>query len=134
MDFIQRHYRDGSGTVYCFSKAECDKTPTKFNNAGISSAAYHAHLSSSIRETTQKKWVDNRKRVIVATSAFGMGIDKGDVRFVIHLTVPKSIEGYYNKCGRAGRDGNISCCLLFYSMQDSIKLMTLSQAQKENWH
>jgi len=84
-----------------------------------------------MRESQQREWLNNRVNVIVATVAFGMGIDKPDVRFVIHMTLPKSIEAYYQECGRAGRDGEKSICMLFYKIQDAFTLMSLIKTKKK---
>lgn len=120
LDLIENRFPGACGIVYCFSKKDCEKTTSALKAVGISAATYHAGLSSPQRESVQRLWLTTAVRVMVATIAFGMGIDKPDVRFVIRLAVPKSIEGYYQECGRAGRDGKTSTCILFFKFSDSV--------------
>ncbi|CAG0900025.1 unnamed protein product [Cyprideis torosa] len=115
---INREFKGASGIVYCLSRNDCEKVAEKLKASGIPSAAYHAGLSDPARSEVQNKWIGDRFKVVVATIAFGMGIDKPDVRFVFHHSIPKSIEGYYQEAGRAGRDGEKAICVLFYSYQD----------------
>lgn len=115
---VIKRFPNVSGIVYCLSRSDCDKMATKLAENGVRAAAYHAGLSDSIRENVQKDWITEKFKVICATIAFGMGIDKPDVRFVLHYSVPKSIEGYYQESGRAGRDGEPSLCILYYNNRD----------------
>ncbi|XP_067665705.1 recQ-like DNA helicase BLM [Haliotis asinina] len=121
--FIKDKYPREYGIVYCLSRNECDTVSTDLQKAGIDAVSYHAGLQDTQRVAIQEKWLyGERCKVICATIAFGMGIDKPDVRFVIHYSLPKSVEGYYQEAGRAGRDGLLSQCVLFYSYQDVKRL------------
>ncbi|CAF2872606.1 unnamed protein product [Rotaria sp. Silwood2] len=124
-NLIISHYSEKCGIVYCFSRAECDKTAKYLSAYKIKALPYHAGLSDSKRQLVQSQWASDDCQVICATIAFGMGIDKPNVRFVIHLSMPKSIEGYYQESGRAGRDGDVSYCYLFFCYQDLVKMKRL---------
>lgn len=117
VEFLQEH-KDQSGIIYCLSRKEVDSITQELQARGFSAMSYHAGLSDEERADHQNKFIKSQVDVIVATVAFGMGINKPDVRFVIHYALPKSIEEYYQEIGRAGRDGLASEALLLYSAGD----------------
>jgi len=120
LQYLKNHPND-SGIIYCQSRKSVDNLSRKLQKEGIRVSPYHAGLSSDVRTENQGKFIKDDVEIIVATIAFGMGIDKPDVRYVIHCDMPKSIEGYYQETGRAGRDGLKSDCILFFSYGDKIK-------------
>ena len=111
-----------SGIIYCLSRKKVEEVAESLNLNGIKALPYHAGLEPKVRAETQDKFLMEDAEVIVATIAFGMGIDKPDVRFVIHHDIPKSMEGYYQETGRAGRDGGEGVCIAFYAQKDVDKL------------
>ncbi len=119
--FIKQH-QGKSGIIYCLSRKKVEELAAVLGANNIKAAAYHAGLDSATRSQTQDDFLMEKIDVIVATIAFGMGIDKPDVRFVIHYDIPKSLEGYYQETGRAGRDGGEGICLAFFAKKDLDKL------------
>ena len=119
--FIRQH-EGKSGIIYCLSRKKVEELSEVLKANNIKAAPYHAGLDSATRSQTQDDFLMERIDVIVATIAFGMGIDKPDVRFVIHYDIPKSLEGYYQETGRAGRDGGEGICIAFYAQKDLKKL------------
>lgn len=119
--FIRQH-KGKSGIIYCLSRKKVEELAEVLKANEIKAAPYHAGLDSATRSQTQDDFLMERIDVIVATIAFGMGIDKPDVRFVIHYDIPKSLEGYYQETGRAGRDGGEGICIAFYARKDLRKL------------
>lgn len=117
INYVKKH-EDESGIIYCATKKNVDKLYTLLNEQGISAGRYHAGLSNDERKQNQEDFTYDRIRVMVATNAFGMGIDKSNVRYVLHYNMPQSLEYYYQEAGRAGRDGEEAECVLFFSKHD----------------
>lgn len=126
-DYVLNTQPGKTGIIYCHSKQSCETTSQKLNEWGIQCMYYHAGMDPNERFEVQTQWQQNKIQLICATIAFGMGIDKPDVRFVIHMYIPRSLEGYYQETGRAGRDGKESECIMFYSYKDARSLQSLIQ-------
>ncbi|XP_068622467.1 recQ-like DNA helicase Blm isoform X2 [Battus philenor] len=125
----EKFFRD-SGIVYCLSRKECESVSADLRKVGIQAAPYHAGLADKKREAVQASWLADKYKVICATIAFGMGVDKADVRYVIHHSLPKSVEGYYQEAGRAGRDGEVATCLMYYSYSDVMRYRRLLDMER----
>ena len=117
--YIKEHM-DESGIIYCATRKNVDKLYDEFSSLGISVTKYHAGLDNETRKQNQDDFIYDRVQVVIATNAFGMGIDKSNVRYVIHYNMPQSMENYYQEAGRAGRDGGESQCIMLFSAQDVI--------------
>lgn len=127
-----REHGDESGVIYCITRKAVEEVCEQLDRDGFSVTRYHAGLSDEERKQNQEDFIYDNKKIIVATNAFGMGIDKSNVRFVIHYNMPKNIESYYQEAGRAGRDGMPAECLLLYSGKDVITNQFLIEQNREN--
>jgi ATP-dependent DNA helicase RecQ len=121
LDFIEGEHAGDAGIVYCLSRKKVEETAAFLNDSGVSALPYHAGMDFATRTANQARFLREESIVMVATIAFGMGIDKPDVRFVAHLDLPKSIEGYYQETGRAGRDGTPANAWMAYGLQDVVQ-------------
>ena len=126
VSFIKKHPNE-AGIIYCHNRKKAEEIAELLQLNNINAAPYHAGLDTKTRVKNQDDFLQNKTDVIVATIAFGMGINKEDVRFIIHYNAPKSLEGYYQETGRAGRDGKKSTCILFFDEEDILKLKKLSR-------
>jgi ATP-dependent DNA helicase RecQ len=121
-EFIKTHHPEDTGIVYCLSRDKVERVAASLKKLGYPAVPYHAGLTQEVRTRNQKRFNEDDQIIVVATIAFGMGIDRPDVRFVAHLDLPKSIESYYQETGRAGRDGKPSTAWMIYGLQDVVKL------------
>ncbi len=130
--FLRDEQKDSAGIVYCLSRNKVEQTAAWLCGEGFNALPYHAGLSASLRAENQRRFLREDSIIMVATIAFGMGIDKPDVRFVAHLDLPKSIEAYYQETGRAGRDGEPATALLLYGLEDVVKLRQMMAGSEGN--
>ncbi|WP_460614328.1 DNA helicase RecQ [Hymenobacter seoulensis] len=131
LEFLERHPGE-AGIIYCLSRKQCETLAQKIQAKGYKAGFYHAGMTPNQRASVQEAFLKDDLQVIIATIAFGMGIDKSNVRWVIHYNLPKNIEGYYQEIGRAGRDGSPATAVLFYSFSDVMQLREM--LTKENPH
>ncbi|MBN3311746.1 RECQ1 helicase, partial [Atractosteus spatula] len=122
---INGRYKDQSGIIYCFSQKDSEYVAVSLQKMGIRAKAYHANMEAADKTAVHQEWTNNKIQVVVATVAFGMGIDKPDVRFVIHHSLSKSMENYYQESGRAGRDDQKADCILYYGFSDIFKVSAM---------
>ena len=130
LQFLQR-FPHQSGIIYCFSRKQVDDLAAALARKGYAARPYHAGLIDAVRKANQEAFIRDDVQIMVATIAFGMGVDKADVRFIVHYDLPKSIAGYYQEIGRAGRDGLPAHCLLLYSYSDVRKLRYFIDEKEE---
>jgi bloom syndrome protein len=123
INMIKEKYPNQCGIIYCLSQKECEEVAQMLRKSKIRAAHYHASMQGDQRTSTQQSWSNGETQVICATIAFGMGINKHDVRFVIHYSLPKTLEGYYQESGRAGRDGKVADCVLYSCQRDKVRML-----------
>lgn len=128
LDFLNKH-KDESGIIYCLSRRATEELADDLKKQGYSAEAYHAGLDNATKARNQEAFLRDEVKIVVATIAFGMGINKSNVRYVVHMNLPKNIEGYYQETGRAGRDGLPSEVVLFFSAGDAIKLKEFAKVE-----
>lgn len=124
-DFIKTHHARNAGIIYTFSRKEADSVAKNLCDLGIVARSYHSSVSDSTKEHIHRSWMQNKTQVVVATIAFGLGINKPDVRFVLHHSLSKSLEAYYQESGRAGRDGGAADCVLYYAPKDVARMICM---------
>ncbi len=132
LSFLNNEHKGNAGIVYCLSRKKVEATAEWLTMQGYTALAYHAGMPSDQKRQNQMRFLREDSVIIVATIAFGMGIDKPDVRFVVHLDMPKSIEAYYQETGRAGRDAEPATALLLYGLEDIVKLRQMMQSSEGN--
>ncbi|KAJ7156117.1 DNA helicase [Mycena crocata] len=131
VSYIKEHHPNKTGVIYRTGRDACEKLAQQLRQKGLSAKHYHARMDPADKEMVQAQWKNGECRIIVATIAFGMGIDKADVRFVIHFDLPKNMDGYYQETGRAGRDGRPADCVLYYAYRDYQKILKMIRDPKD---